>query len=69
MQRTCSVSAVDPWELARTLGVPYGDVAVRLQVTRDYARLLARDYRHAARVRAVVLELALERERLAQVLL
>jgi len=68
MQRSYSVSAIDPVELARELGVPLSDVGLRLHVTQDWARRLARDYHQAGRVRLAVLELALERERLAGLL-
>ncbi len=63
MLREYLVRQVDPLELARALNIPLSDVAVRLSVTSDWTRRLSRDYRHAGRVRRVVLELALERDR------
>ena len=63
MLREYLVQQVDPLELARALNIPLSDVAVRLGVTSDWTRHLARDYYHAGRVRRAVLELALERDR------
>ncbi len=63
MLREYLVQQVDPLELARAFNIPLSDVAVRLGVTSDWARRLARDYHTAGRVRRAVLELALERDR------
>ncbi len=63
MLREYRVQQVDPLALARALDVPLSDVAVRLGVTSDWARRLAREYRHTQRVRRAILELALERSR------
>ncbi len=54
---------IDRPELARAHTFPRTFVAVRLSVTSDWTRRLARDYRHTGRVRRAVLELALERDR------
>lgn len=64
MLRRYEVFAPDPLVLAREFGIPINDIAVRLDVTSDWVRRLARDARHAPRVRLAVLQLALERERL-----
>ena len=68
MKRSYHVDAVDPLALAAAFDVPLGDVGARLGVTGDWARRLARDSRYAGRVRRAVLQLALERERLAEIL-
>ncbi len=68
MSREYLVQQVDPLKLARALNIPLSDVAVRLGVTSDWTRRLARDYRHAGRVRRAVLELALERDDFERVL-
>ena len=64
--RTYQVSAPDPLAIAKAFDIPLIDVAVRLDLTTDYIRRLAADVRHAHRVRRVVLELALEKERFAE---
>lgn len=69
MLRTYKFQAVDPIALAAALNVDVGSIALRLGVTSDWTRRLARDARHAERVRRVVLEIALERDRLAQMVL
>jgi hypothetical protein len=54
-----------PLELAHSLGVPPYEVAVRLGITTDWLRRLARNPRHTRRIRVAELEAVLERERLA----
>ena len=54
-----------PLELAQSLGVPPYEIAVRLGVTTDWLRRLARNPRHTRRIRVAELEAVLERERLA----
>ncbi len=54
-----------PLELAQTFDVPPYEVAVRLGVTTDWLRRLARNPRHTRRIRVAELEAVLERERLA----
>ena len=66
MLRDYQVSEPDPIALARTFGIALTDVGVRLGVTGDYARKMARQHRHARRVRQAVLEIALEREHVRQ---
>lgn len=68
MLRAYQVVEPDPLALARAFGIPVSDVGVRLGVTGDYVRKLARIHRHAGRVRRVVLQIALEKERLAEAL-
>ena len=62
------VSKPDPFELADTYGITREDLAVHIGVTPRRLREMVRDYRHAGRVRRAVLEVALERERLAGLL-
>lgn len=54
-----------PLALARSLGVPQRDIALRLGVTTDWLRRLATDPRHIRRVRVAELEAVLEQERFA----
>lgn len=54
-----------PLELAKALSVPQYEIAVRLGVTTDWLRRLARNPRHTRRVRVAELEAALAQERLA----
>lgn len=68
MRREYIVQQPDPLAVARAFDIPLSDVALRLDVTPDYVRRLARTARHAGRVRRIVLELALQKERLAGVL-
>ena len=68
MIRSYEVQEPDPVAVARAFGIALTDVGIRLGVTGDYVRKLARSHHHAARVRRVVLELALEHERLREVL-
>ena len=62
--RTYQIEAPDPLAVADAFGISLSDIGVRLGITRDYVRRLAKDVRQAQRVRRVVLELALERVRL-----
>ena len=64
MTRTVLMEEPDPLALAAAYGISVRDIGMRLRVTPDWARRLAHDHRHSGRVRRVVLELALERERL-----
>jgi hypothetical protein len=57
-----------PLELAKVFGVPQTQVALRLGVTPDWARRLARNPRHARRVRVAELEAILAQERFALLL-
>ncbi len=59
-----SLTHIAPLELARYFGVPLGEVSVRLGVTRDWLRHLARDPRHSRRIRVAELEAVLEQQRL-----
>lgn len=68
MLRRYQVLEPDPLALARAFNIPLTDVGVRLGYTADYVRKLSRSHRHAGRVRRAVLQIALERERLAEVL-
>ena len=54
---------VAPLILAKMFGVPQEEVAFRLRVTSDWLRRLARDPRHAQRVRIAELKAILEQER------
>ncbi len=60
------MSTIDPLVLARLLEVPQIEIAARLDVTPVWARTLAKDQRHARRVRIAVLKAALERETLEE---
>lgn len=60
------MSTIDPLVLARLLEVPQIEIAARLDVTPVWARTLAKDPRHARRVRIAVLQAALERDRLEE---
>ena len=68
MLRAYQVVEPDPVALARAFSISLSDVGVRLGVTGDYVRKLSRTHRHAGRVRRAVLQIALENERLAEVL-
>lgn len=65
MLRDYCFTAPDPLSLARAFDIPMIDIAVRLGLTSAYIRRLAGHAKHARRVRCAVLELALEKERLA----
>lgn len=67
MLRNYVIQRPDPLALARAFELPLSDIAVRLGVTSEWVRRMARDDRHAAKVRRAVLELALERERRGEV--
>ena len=54
-----------PLDLAKSLGVPQYEVAVRLGVTTAWLRRLARNQRHTRQIRVAELEAVLEQERLA----
>ena len=60
------MSMIDPLVLARLLEIPQIEIAARLDVTPVWARTLAKDPRHARRVRIAVLKAALERESLEE---
>ena len=60
-----SPTVLDPLELAKQFGVTQRELALRLGVTLDHARRLARNPKHLRRVRLAVLEEIVERERLA----
>ena len=59
------VEPLKPLEIARRQKIPLSEVAIRLRVTPDWLRRLARDPRHARRIRVAELEAVLEQERLA----
>ena len=52
-----------PLTLAKLFGVPQIEIALKLRVTPDWLRQLARDPEHATRVRLAELEAILEWER------
>ena len=52
-----------PLILAKLFGVPQIEVALKLRVTPDWLRRLARDPEHATRVRIAELEAVLEQQR------
>ena len=54
---------VAPLVLARMFAVPLEEVAFRLRVSRDWLRHLARDPRHAHRVRIAELETIMDLEK------
>jgi hypothetical protein len=56
---------LEPLDIARSVGVPLADVAMKLRVTPDWLRKLARDPKHRRRVFVAELETLLEREKLA----
>ena len=56
-----------PLTLAKIFGVPQIEVALKLRVTPDWLRRLARDPEHATRVRIAELEAILEQERVESV--
>ncbi len=68
LTRTYSTTEADPVALAKALGVSIDRVGLRLGVTGRWAREMAHSPRHAGRVRRVVLEVALENERLEALL-
>ena len=51
--------------LAKSLGVPQYEIAARLGITEEWLRKLAKNPRHARRVRVAELSACLEQERLA----
>lgn len=55
-----------PLELAKSLGVSPSKIALRLDITPEWLRQLARDPRHTRRIRIAELEAVLEQERFAQ---
>jgi hypothetical protein len=59
------IDPLPPLEIARRLQIPIREVSLRLGVTQDWLRRLARNPRHARRIRVAELEAALEREQLA----
>jgi hypothetical protein len=63
LTRTYQTTAADPLALAKALGVGIDDIGLRIGLTGRRVRQMARDTRHAARVRRAVLELALDRAR------
>jgi len=66
--RVTEIEEADALALARAFGITAGDIGLRLGVTSDWVRQLAHNPRHSGRVRRAVLQMALERERLAEVL-
>jgi hypothetical protein len=60
-----TTTIADPLHLAKLFGVPTRDVALRLRVTPDWVRRLARNPRYARRVRVAALEAILQQEKLA----
>ena len=61
------LASFTPLTLAKIFGVPQVEIALKLRVTPDWLRRLARDPEHSQRVRIAELEAILEQER-AQVL-
>ena len=59
------VEPLKPLEIARRQKIPLSEVAIRLRITPDWLRRLARDPRHARRIRVAELEAVLEQEKLA----
>lgn len=57
-----------PLELAKIFRVPQIEIAVRLGCTPSWIRVLARDPRHARRIRLAELEAILETERARQLI-
>ena len=55
----------EPLHLAKVFRVPMQNVALKLRVTPDWLRKLARKPRHARRVRIAELEVILQQEKLA----
>jgi hypothetical protein len=53
-----------PLEISRRQRISLDEVALRLRVTTDWLRRLARNPRHARRIRVAELEAALEQEKL-----
>ena len=62
--RTYELTSVDALALARAAGLSVESVAIRLDLTPRRVQQMARDPRHARRVRLAVYELLAERERL-----
>jgi hypothetical protein len=58
---------LQPLEIARRLDVPLRAISIRLGITERWLRELARNPRHARRVRVAELQAALEREQAALV--
>jgi hypothetical protein len=56
---------LEPLEICRRQRIPLDQVALRLRVTPDWLRRLARNPKHTRRIRVAELEAALEQERLA----
>ncbi len=59
MNREYEFESFDPLALARELDIHLPDTAFRLSVKTDWARRLAHDYHHAARVKRAALEIGL----------
>jgi len=65
MPQSQSVPDLTPLDIAKHFNVPLSEVSVRLGVTMDWARQLARNPRHARRVFMAELAAALEQQRFA----
>jgi hypothetical protein len=61
---TTPAPEIKPLDIARRFGVPLSEVYVRLGVSQNRARQIARDPRHARRVFVAELEAALEQQKL-----
>ena len=59
------IDPMAPLEITRRFEVPLREVSLRLGITQDWLRRLARDPRHAWRIRVAELRVVLEREQLA----
>jgi hypothetical protein len=68
MLREYQVSQVDPLALAHAFGIQMTDIATHMGLSGDHIRRLSSDFRHASRVRRAVLQLALQREQLTEIL-
>jgi hypothetical protein len=64
MQQGCS--PLKPLELAKIFGVTRREIALRLNVTPDWLRILAENPRHTRRIRIAELEAILDYERMAE---
>jgi hypothetical protein len=60
-----STTIPEPLQLAKLFGVPTRDVAIRLRITPDWLRHMARRPRYARRIRIAELEAILRQEKLA----